>query len=378
MTARAGASGLELDHVCREAARLDARGVPRLLGTVVRVTGSSYRRPGARMLIAEDQRRVGCVSGGCLEADLVRRGEFRVRAGAPVLVRYDGGAEGELGSGTGCQGVVEVLIERLGPHGEHDPLTFAREVIDAESTGVMVTVFESRTATIPVGSRLFLRGGSATTTCPMPTAWTDIAAEATSPHPRIASYGDVTALVETISAPPRVYVVGTGHDALPLMKLAQAIGYRVTVASEHASIALRERFATADELLIAPPSKVALAIDRRHAALVVLMTHDFERDRAHLGWLLTTRARYIGVLGPERRTSRLLAELARSGHRVSADALARVYAPAGLDVGAETPSEIALAILAEMQATLAGASAGSLRARKGAVHAEGSIAAGPS
>ena len=356
---------IELEAVSREAAELRARGVPLLLATVVRVTGASYRRPGARMLVAEDRWRAGGVSGGCLEADVVRRGEFRLRDGAPVVVRYD--STGDDGWGAGCDGVVEVLLEHVSPDRRSDPLRFVRDVIDGESTGAMVTVFESRGA-IPVGARLFLRGSTVTTTCAMPSVWVEAAARARG-CAKVVTHDGVTALVEAIRPPPRVFVIGGGPDAPSLVTLAQALGMRVTAANPHASVALRERLAGADELLIAPPEEVARAIDARQVALVVVMTHDYDRDRAYLDAALTTRAKYIGVLGPERRTARLLAEIERRRH-VSDDARSRLHAPAGLDVGAETPPEIALAIVAEMQATLANARAGYLRARGCAIHAE--------
>ncbi|MFO0737687.1 MAG: XdhC family protein [Labilithrix sp.] len=361
---------IELDVVSREAAALRARGLPVLLATVVRVAGSSYRRPGARMLVAEDRWLAGCVSGGCLEADVVRRGEFRIRDGVPVVVRYDSTSDDDIGwgFGVGCNGVIEVMLERLAPDAPDDPLAFVRAVIDDESLGAMVTVFESRDPAVPIGARAFLRGSAVTMTCPLPRVWVEAAMQTTA-RPQIVTHDGVTALVEPIAPPPRVFIAGSGHDAVPLVSLAQAMGMRVTVADRHASIAQRERLAGADELLIGSPEELARAIDARQTALVVVMTHDYDRDREYLGAALGTRARYIGVLGPERRTARLLAELEKGGRRASDDALSRLHAPAGLDVGAETPKEIALAILAEMQAKLANARAGYLREREGAIHA---------
>lgn len=363
---------IELDLITREAAALQARGSGALLATVVRVAGSSYRRPGARMLVADDRWLAGCVSGGCLEGDVMRRGDFRLRSGAPVVVRYDSTSDDDIGwgFGVGCNGVVEILLERIPEQGSatEDPLAFARACIAAEDVGVMVTVFESTDATVPVGARLYLRG-SATTGAALPRAFADAACEAMgAPKPRLVTHDGVTALVEPIAPPPHVFVIGSGHDAVPIVTLAHGLGMRVTIADLHTSISLRERFAEADEVLIADAATVAQAIDRRQSALVVLMTHDYDRDRDYLGAVLRTRAKYIGVLGPERRTARLLAELERAGVRASDDALSRLHAPAGLDVGAETPREIALAILSEMQATLTKTPGGYLRAREGAIH----------
>ena len=361
---------IELDVVAREAASAHARGHTVLLATVVRVAGSSYRRPGARMLVAEERWLAGSVSGGCLETDVMRRGPHRVRDGAAVLVRYDSTSDDDIGWGFGasCNGIVEIMLERLPPDGAHDPLAFAARCMADEDRGVIVTVFETDNAAIPVGARLFVRGSAVTMTHPLPPAFLT-AAESADGRARQFSAGGVAALIEVIEPPPRVFVIGSGHDAVPLVATTQALGLRVTVADLHASVWLRERFAGADEILIAPPIEVARAIGKRRSALVVLMTHDYERDRAYLDAVLGTRARYIGVLGPERRTARMLAELEQQGSRASDDALARLHAPAGLDVGAETPREIALAIVAEMQAALTGTPAGRLRERGGAIHA---------
>ncbi|HEY8072634.1 MAG TPA: XdhC family protein [Labilithrix sp.] len=173
------------------------------------------------------------------------------------------------------------------------------------------------------------------------------------------------ALVEPILPPPHVFVIGSNHDATPVVEAARALGWRTTVADAHARFT--RRFVGADRVLVATPSELAAALAEPYRAYAVLMTHDYERDRAFLAAALASPARYVGVLGPERRTSRMLAEIARK-HSLSDESLARVHAPIGLDVGAETPAEIALAIVSEIQATITASAAGHLRARSGAIH----------
>lgn len=150
--------------------------------------------------------------------------------------------------------------------------------------------------------------------------------------------------------------------------LAHTMGWRATVATAHASVTTHERFSAADEVLSGPADALRVAVDRCARPLAVVMSHDYERDRACLAALLESHAQYIGVLGPARRTQRMLAELSVSGTLLGDAALARVHAPVGLDLGAETPAEIALAIVAEAQATLTGARAVSLRHHPGPIH----------
>ncbi|HEX9297954.1 MAG TPA: XdhC family protein [Polyangiaceae bacterium] len=374
---------IELERICREAAALRSRGVPLLLATVVRVSGSAYRRPGARMLIAEDRWMAGSVSGGCLERDILLRGAFHTRGGSPVLVTYDTTSDDDArwGGARGCHGVIEVLIERIDPRSELDPTHFASSCFTAEEVGALATVFASDDPLVPVGARVAARRGHVVgSTLPEGTVRDTLAQEALAAlvdgacRARIHLSGRVEALVELFTPAPHLFVLGTRHDALPLVTLAHAIGLTVTVADTWAPAATRTQFAAADCLLFAPPHEIARAVDAHARAAVVVMTHDYERDRDHLAAILGTRARYIGVLGPRARTARMLAD---AGVKLTDDMLGRLHAPVGLDLGGETPTEIALAVVAEIQAALAGASTRPLRELPGAIHADERQAAEP-
>jgi xanthine/CO dehydrogenase XdhC/CoxF family maturation factor len=165
-----------------------------------------------------------------------------------------------------------------------------------------------------------------------------------------------------------------GHDAVPVLALARAMGWRTTVIVASSSIATRERFEAADDLLAGPVDALQAVLGGHRETFAVVMSHDYDRDRACLGALLRSRARYIGVLGPRKRTERILAELAHNGPPIAADVLARLHAPIGLDLGSETPQEVALAILAEVQAAMTGAPGRRLRERAGPIHAVGAAA----
>ena len=368
----------ELDVIVREAAALRRADAPFLLATVVAVRGSSYRRPGARMIVSlgdptrGDRWVAGCVSGGCLEGDVVRRGAHRIRHGVPIVVTYDSTSDDEIGwgFGLGCNGVVDVMLEQIDAGTAVDPLLFASDCIAAETRGVLVTVFRSDDDAVRVGARLALRPGAPTQTSLPDGALRDALERAarTALTTTTVEIRGVTALVEILEPPPRLFVCGTGHDALPVVTLARSMGWRVTVAAGHPSAATRDRFVGADELLAGPGSVLREAASRHARSFAVVMSHDYERDRECVAALLDSRVEYIGVLGPKRRTERMLAELAQSGVAVTDAMLGRLHAPVGLDLGAETPQEIALAVVSEVQASLTNAAARRLRERSGPIH----------
>jgi xanthine dehydrogenase accessory factor len=175
----------------------------------------------------------------------------------------------------------------------------------------------------------------------------------------------VEALVEPMLPPPHLFLFGTAHDATPVITLAKNLGWSVSVWDGQPRISARERLLAADHYLTGPLSDALTSLERCARPVAVVMGHHYEQDRAVLSGLLRGRASYIGVLGPRRRTDRMLAE---SGMRVSEAMLERVYAPVGLQLGAETPAEIALAILAEAQAVLTRSHAQGLRLHAAAIH----------
>lgn len=367
----------ELEAITREAALLRAAGRTFLLATVVRVHGSSYRRPGARMIVAlgdsgEPERWLaGCVSGGCLEADVLLRGAWRTSAGAAV-VTYDSLTDDEIGwgFGLGCNGVVDVLLERITPNTTSDPSRVFARCLESGRPGALVTVFASQHPAVPVGAHLAVMPGAAIETtitdARVAEACRAAALQAASAPRAVTQTLEVdlvTALVETIAPPLQLFVVGTNHDAQPLVALARTMRWKVTVCDTNGRHA--GRF---DGALIGSPATIRAAVDAARDAHVVLMTHDYERDRDLLRALLGCRARYLGLLGPAHRTERILRELG-----VSLAVRHGLFAPVGLDIGAETPLEIALAIVAEIQATLRGARAGSLRDRAAGIHERGRV-----
>ncbi|MFO0614907.1 MAG: XdhC family protein [Polyangiaceae bacterium] len=342
-------------EIVRATASLRAEGRAYLIATVVAVEGSSYRKPGARMIVTEDGWVAGSVSGGCLERDVVRRGAWL--ADAARAIAYDATEDGEIARTLGCGGVVHVLVEHGG--GAADPTAFMEECVGAQERGAIATVFRVRSDAPDaprVGARVLRRAGGPPRASGLDGAIRsacaracEVALEAGKPEVvRIAcDGGEADVLVEVITPPTRLFLFGAGRDAKPVASLARELGWEVTVEGGPAR-AVRDR------------------IDRSHRAACVVMNHHVEKDRDALATALDSRAEYVGALGPRPRTERLLAELGR------ADAMAdpRLHAPVGLAIGAETPAEVALSIVSEIQADLRCAPGGSLRARSDRIHVE--------
>jgi xanthine dehydrogenase accessory factor len=366
----------ELSVLVREGRALRAAGKPLLLATVVSVAGSAYRRPGARMLVSPDRWVAGSISGGCLEGDIVTRGFWRTEQCHSVVVTFDTrDDEDPAGAfGLGCEGVVAVLLERLDAPRPWDPLEVAARCFEREEPAALATVYRSCRADVPVGAHLALEQDAVTCSFDDPRLRDGLAEAAEHVlRTRVCQTwtdadGSVEALVEPILPPPHLFVWGSGHDVVPVVAVAKALQWRVSVFARHGRYATIERFAAADRVAAREPGALRSEVDASALPAAVVMSHRYEEDREALRALLGSRAMYIGMLGPRRRTERILEELRRRGPKLNASALKRLHAPAGLHIGAESPHEIALSIVAEAQATLAGAPAGRLRDRRGSIH----------
>ncbi|AOS44756.1 putative xanthine dehydrogenase subunit A [Lacunisphaera limnophila] len=309
-----------------------AAGQPAALATLVKVEGSSYRRPGARLLLLPDGTRLGSISGGCLEEDVIERARRVLATGQPDTAVYDTTAENDLvwGVGLGCQGVVRVLLERV-PAARPDWIATLRDNLHARRTTAL-TVNQSGTA---------LAGATA--------AGQDV-------------------FHEIIPAPPALILCGAGDDAIPLAQLARETGWHVTVVDSRAAYATPARFPHADRIITAPLSEITRQLPLDARTFAVVMTHRYVDDREFLRALLPRDFAYLGQLGPRARTDRLLQELKTDGLALTDAHLAKLHAPVGLDLGGSTPETVALAILAELQARLTGRTPAHLRDRPGPIH----------
>ncbi|MBC7883050.1 MAG: XdhC family protein [Anaerolineae bacterium] len=368
----------ELRTIAAAWAVLAARGEEAVLATVVKVEGSSYRCPGARMLIAQDGRYWGTISGGCLEGNLVKKVWWYLRGGVPIVKIYDTAAEenGELGFGLGCQGVIHVLLEHLGRDSSF--AKFLTCCLASRRRGVVATLIGvAGCAPASVGQRLLVNqdgevSGGLLNTHLLEALRVDADEIRAQGGSQLVTYGwcegAIEAFVEAIEPPPVLVIFGVGHDTVPLVRLAKELGYDVTVAGYHSLTVTAARFPTADRVIALPSGSLLPAALPNEQALVVLMTHNYASDLKLLKALLPRKLAYLGVLGPRARTERMLKELSVGSNSLHFDGPERLYAPIGLDIGAGTPQTIALAILAEIQAVQAGRCGGMLRDRREPIH----------
>ena len=310
-----------------------AQGEAAVLATVVEVKGSAYRRAGARMILTSNGQSAGILNGGCLDADLWARARQVMETGRAQLAVYDTQSSQDIvfGLGLGCRGVVKILLEPI------------RDLSWMRDDAVAVAAFEGEKLGTRAGDNNFVG------------------------RPQIAATATGRVFIERLEAPQPLLIFGAGADAAPLAQMGQTLGWNVQVFDPRAPHSARPVHVEAQ--FTAPEKLGELPIPP--CAACVLMTHNFLHDLEILKQILPSQADYIGVLGPRRRTDELLEKLGNetlfAPLAPTPEQLAKLYAPIGIDIGAETPTEIALAIVAEIQKIRRGKSGASLRELK-AIH----------
>ncbi|MBW4474507.1 MAG: XdhC family protein [Stenomitos rutilans HA7619-LM2] len=351
------------------------RGEPAFLVTVVQTQGSTYRRPGARMLITASDETIGMVSGGCLEQDILEHTR-QMSGGEAIVVTYDSTTEDEdilWGFGLGCNGVVQVLVESLLPDA-CNPLTVLADCWRDRAPAVLASIFQAEASL----SETSVKQGACLALTPDKLIVFDqhhadfitkIAADAQAvlhwQQSTLKSYdlatGTVQVFLEFVPSPTVLMIFGAGQDAIPVAQMAKSLGWQITVADCRANLASYDRFAVADQVVLTRRERLPQLYpltDQLSAAVV--MTHNYLDDLEVLRTVLPTAVPYVGILGPKRRTERLLQEL-QTTETYSNTQLAKLHAPIGLDIGAETPAAIAVSIVAEIQAVLAHRTSGFLK-----------------
>jgi xanthine dehydrogenase accessory factor len=366
----------EITDVLTAIGSLSASGQRMALATIVAVRGSTYRRPGARLLVPEEGAPIGNISGGCLEGDVADMARLVMEEGRARLAGWDLTADDDAvwGLGLGCNGAIEVFIEPADRAVE--AARALRTALEEERPISLVTVIGSTEPdAIAPGARLIVMPDGAVEGS---LGRSDVDAEAiaaarellTTERSEIRTLAEgIRAFVEILDPPLRLVICGAGHDAVPLVRAASLLGWNVTVVDDRPAFLNRERFPEAHGFApVDDPSEVAEAVSVDARTFVVVMTHNFLRDKAYLRGLLTTDARYVGMLGPAARTQRLLMELEEEGTPITDEGRSRIHGPAGLDLGAEGPEEIAQAIIGEIVAVRRGRDGGFLKERPTPIH----------
>jgi xanthine dehydrogenase accessory factor len=347
------------------------------IATVVRVVGSAYRREGTKMLIDADGGQVCMISGGCLEQEVGEVARQVMESGQGVLKFFDLDEEVVWGLGLGCGGAVDVYIEPLDSGTEFEAWL---ETVQAQKAGVLATILNVREgSSFRKASRLFIAEDSTVSGNlgheSLNTQLLECAKEKMSQlYPRSetktfkANDEAIEVFIDVNVPPPELAIFGAGHDAMPLASYATKLGFRVSVIDARHAFVTPERFPNAT-LVRTHPSGFVEKVTLTPRTYVVLMNHHLERDKDSLAFALTKNVPYIGVLGPRVRFERMLNTLKEENRMPTTKELAVVRNPIGVDIGADTPDEIAVSVMSELIALRGNYKAGFLNERGGRIHA---------
>jgi xanthine dehydrogenase accessory factor len=314
---------------------------PLVLATIVRTIGSTYRKPGAHMLIASDGSAAGLLSGGCAESDLIERAQRVLKSGRAELAEYDTRGSDDViwGIGLGCEGAMQILLTRLDDANGYQPYgAIADSVQQQKRTAFALSVdnsapgqsWHSQQSGLPVALHEHMQ--------------TVIATRAAD----TVQINGQSIFVAPVELPPRLLILGAGADAMPVVEVSGLLGWQVTLADHRSAYAVAERFPRAQHVILKPAAELVSQIDLNGFDAAVVMSHHLPTDQLYLSMLADSVIGYVGLLGPPARRTRLLAELGERAAQLSG----RLAGPVGLDIGAKTPEAIALAIVAEIHAHL--------------------------
>ncbi|WP_420155219.1 XdhC family protein [Siphonobacter sp.] len=361
-----------LDHY----KKIDFTTTKAALATVVRVEGSSYRRVGARMLVTEDGQWIGGISGGCLEGDALKRARLAISTGKAAIVTYDTTDDDpyQIGVGLGCNGIIDVLLSPLQSDDPSNAVLQLEPLIHRRSPSVVVTVTESQSDTLPLGSVYrFEDADSFAALFPVQdmlpalneSIRTALHSQKSHTQEFSGSFGSVCVLLEVILPPIHLFIHGGNYDIYPLVRQARELGWLTTVFCNPQKIN-KVLFQWADAV-VAKDTEV----QPDDYTAVILMAHDLETDyRNYHRYVTATTVPYIGLLGPRKRFEKMIQRMEEAKQPLSDSQLQRTYSPAGLDTGAATPEEIDLSILAEIRTVFSNREGGLLRRRSRPIYSE--------
>lgn len=328
-----------------------------VLGTVIATEGSTYRKPGAMMLIAADGSYCGLISGGCLEADLAAHARAVFSDGATRNVSYDmsHGDDFAWGLGLGCDGVIHLMLQRLDGGTGFGFLETLEMAFTERKNGLICLVTSSSDPAFNAGDYALDCGDGFSAGRPelMQSTHSPESASFSGGHDMSRRYwqddldtagGRVALLLIPIMPPPAILLCGAGHDAVPLARLAVEMGWQCTIVDHRPGFAREDRFPESCKIELLQTGELGQLVRLDQVDAVVLMTHHLGHDRQYLSQVIEAEIPYIGLLGPRARRDRLLGEIGVTG--------VHVHGPAGLDIGAEMPGSIALAIVSEIHAFL--------------------------
>lgn len=367
----------ELRAICEAYRKIDFTKQKAAIATVVRVIGSAYRSPGARMLITDDGRWVGSISGGCLEGDALRKARGVMNDKKAITVTYDTSEEENktFAINLGCNGIIDVLLEPVDPEDKSNPIFLFETLLDLEEDTALATCFAGKDGMR--GKKMLMKNKTVffqdlNDDNIRRRVESDLSGLFETRKSRAETYymedGITEVFIELIQPPTSLIIFGGGFDARPLSQMAKNLGWSVTVTDECVAHIVPVFFPDADNLSLCQRHFVEHNFKITANTACVLMSHNYDYDRDVLKTLLKTEARYIGILGPRKRFDKMQKEFANQNILLSDNDWDRIHAPIGIDIGAEAPDEIAIAIIAEIMGKFTNREAGFLKYRKAPIH----------
>ena len=372
----------ELEAIVSQYEHLKSVNTGCVLATVVHVEGSSYRRAGARMLIDEVGNITGAISGGCLEGDALRKALHALHQQKNKLITYDTSDEEDavIGAQLGCNGIIQVLFEPLNFQNSLNACELLKLVINKNSNQAIVVQFnlnrtKEQKGTVQIFDEDLNNKGKS-----LDSELKDIYKEQAhiclnNKRSQFAEFQykeeKQQIFIQNYQPPVNLIIVGAGNDAQILASQADLLGWNVTVTDGRPTHANMQRFASSCQVIVSKPEQTLNNIEIDGRSYFVLMSHNYNYDLSVLKLLLKEdEIPYIGILGPLKKYERMKEDLELEGIKISSQDADRIFAPVGLELGAETPAEIGLSILAEIQSVLTGSSAKNLRDKLEPIHAK--------
>lgn len=370
----------ELEAIVTQYESLKTQATGCVLATVVHVEGSSYRRAGARMLVDEYGNITGAISGGCLEGDALRKALHALHQQKNKLITYDTSDEDDavIGAQLGCNGIIQVLFEPLDYNDKTNPCKLLKKVISQENSLAIAVHFNMDRTKDQPGTLLLINENSEYTGKQLQGKVLELVveqAELTLQHKKnrfaeIVLEDETQHLfIQNYQPPVKLIIVGAGNDAQILALQAELLGWKVTVTDGRPTHANKDRFASSCQVIVSKPEGTLENIEIDERSCFVLMSHNYNYDLAVLKLLLSEdKIPYIGILGPLKKYKRMQQDLQIAGIDLAEETFNKIYAPVGLEIGAETPAEIGLSILAEIQSVLTETAARPLREKSEPIH----------
>lgn len=343
------------------------------IAQVVKVEGSSYRREGARMVIFESGIYEGGISGGCLEGDTLKRSQLAILKQKPSLITYDTSKEHEIGIGLGCNGIIDVLMTPIDE--DSKTLKILKKCLSNRKSHIVITITSINLdqESLKLGSSFYydIESGNLDD---IPSSDFKLllldkiqeVVEKNKSNSYHLSSGEleVGVFIEIIPAQYHLAIFGDNYDVYPMLAFAKVLDWEVSLVGNMQKLQ-KEKIKRVTNIFHKDFDKRP-QLDNRTA--VILMAHDFKTDRKNLKEVLNSEVRYIAALGPKKRYKKMIDSFKNEGFELSKEDLMRIHAPSGLEIGANSPEEIAMSIFSEIICVFSGKRGGMLKDKNGPIH----------